>query len=210
MPKPNKEPQAVYVGVDPSLTNTGVVVLGSAGQVLAVGNAKEALKDWHKLKKEIRKGPAAQIFRLSLIEEYVSEVIEEALATYDSETLINVGYEDYSFDSLNRPYALGELGGALKSALLKRVTGITLVPPTLLKQFSTGHGQADKNTVIAQAKLENKDLKALGKKHCTDDVCDAYFLAKFAWYKKSPELVVKYETCKDNLRSRLEIAKGGF
>jgi hypothetical protein len=85
-----------------------------------------------------------------------------------------------------------------------------MVPPTLLKQFAAGHGQADKHEMVSLAKKESKVLQELPSNICTNDVCDAYFLAKFTWYKKDPESVVKNEVCKDRLRHRIEISKGGF
>ena len=204
-----------FVGVDPSLSNTGCVILGSTGQVVDVCNARTALKGWtgkgKKLDSSQRAQPQHQIERLRLVSACLQGFIR---ANTPQDAIVHAGYEDYSYQSLNRSFALGELGGVLKKALLfgldRQVGSLTLVAPTLLKQFAVGAGTAEKEEVISQAKEESTFIKRLTPSVCTDDVCDAYFLAKFAWYKCARQGVVEEETSRDFLRNRLEISMGGI
>lgn len=196
----------LVVGIDPSLGNTGVVLLQPTGEFICGVNSKMALKDWAKQPKAIKNEPVEQAQRLNLVGDFVIGTITQLLPI-DFAGHVHIGYEHYSFDSTNRPFALGELGGVLKSRLIKLPGKVTLaqVAPTKLKLFATGNGAVGKEPVMAQAKYECEALGKLTKASCTSDVCDAYFLAKFAWYQNCPELVVKHEQFKDQLRRRLEL-----
>jgi hypothetical protein len=79
-----------------------------------------------------------------------------------------------------------------------------MVEPTVLKKFATGAGHAGKQEMIDQAKLESEWIRNLKKPDLTDDLCDAYFLAKWVWYLSAPSDVVKHEIHRDKLRERLE------
>jgi len=202
--KPDLEAgKPLFIGVDPSLSNTGLVVLSHTGEVLTVGNTKEVLKAWHRQSKVIRGSTKAQIYRLSIVQEYIMDSLCGYLV---NPGMAHIGYENYSFDSTNRAFSLGELGGVLKTGLLKMPWAgatFTLVPPTSLKQFAVGHGEVGKEAMMAQAALESSSMAGQ-----SDDACDAYFLAKLAWYKNAADQVVEHETYKNLLRSRLEIARG--
>lgn len=202
--------QDIVVGVDPSLTNIGLFLMTDEGECLRVLNSKPALKQWRALSKEDRNSPHGQIVRLEVLRQWIYNVVYRELLS-DFTGSIHVGYEDYSFDSINRPFSLGELGGVLKTSLLQlygeNIT-FTMVPPKSCKKFAIGRGDCeDKEPIMEAAKQESPDLAELKKNLCTSDVCDAYFLAKVAWYKQCPDKVVKYETHKDKLRARLALAK---
>lgn len=204
-----------FVGVDPSLSNTGCVILSEAGQVVNARNTAITLKEWaaegRKMEASARAAPLHQMRRLQQISNCLQGFIH---TNVPQDAVVFIAYEDYSYHSVNRPFALGELGGVLKKALLfslyRKVDSLTLVAPTLLKQFAVGVGSAEKEEVMAQAQTESAFIQELSKSARTDDVCDAYFLAKFAWYKNLRQAVVKSETCRDRLRNRLELSMGGI
>lgn len=177
-----------FVGVDPSLTNTGVVVLDAQGNLVSAHNTGKLVKgNWGK-------GVKDQMLRMECIAHTVLSLVPEDSC---------VGYEDYSFDSVNQPYTTGELGGILRLHLVRVVQDFVLVAPKSLKKFGTNLGSADKNTMIVSARAE---CSALGVKP-TNDVCDAYFLAKYAWYRFAPKHAVEFETNRELLRARLELIK---
>lgn len=193
----------LIIGVDPSLTNTGVVMLNTRGEVLGTIETKNFLKDWHKLDAQDRNSSAGQINRLLLLTQEINRAIGRQIPRgYQGK--ISVGYEDYSFDSVNRPFSMGELGGVLKCALASLPAWFVhfqLVAPTEVKKFALGRGDCkDKEPVITQAIAEEPAMEGR-----SSDICDAYFLAKFAWYCGYPEEVVAHEKNKDNLRMRLEM-----
>lgn len=195
----------LIVGVDPSLTNTGVILLNTHGDVVHSIETRYVLKDWHKLSSKDRNSPAGQINRLYLISRTIEYEIQGVLP-HKYYGMISVGYEDYSFDSLNRAFSLGELGGVLKCTLANlpaRFVDFIMVSPMEVKKFALGRGDCkEKEPVMSQAALEEPCLA-----ETTSDLCDAYFLAKFAWYSNCPAQVMKFEKDgnKNNLRLRLEM-----
>jgi Holliday junction resolvasome RuvABC endonuclease subunit len=184
------------VGIDPSLANTAVCLLNPDGTVRAGFNYKHS-KAFHLPKKT----PGYEWLRLGQVRQFVTESI--GLNRQGAEEVV-IGYEAYSYDSINLPYTTGELGGVLKLALSQLGHFPYLVEPTVLKKFATGVGFATKEEMIEQAVAESDWVRALSKKDRTDDICDAYFLAKYVWYKTVSTLAVKHETCRERLRERIE------
>lgn len=186
-----------FAGVDPSITNTGVVILDALGEVAGCYNSK------HRQNKSGKKVPFNKILRYGEIADFVVSSIKSCTGPEDC----MVGYEDYSFDSENKAFTIGELGGVLKLSLVLSFDGIILVEPRRLKKFATGLGQADKEKMISHAEQESQSIKALAAKQKTSDVCDAYFLAKVAMYAASPKAAATHDLNHGLLRERLSTAK---
>jgi len=92
--------------------------------------------------------------------------------------------EGYSMGSKGQVFQIGENAGLLKHKLWKRDHKLTLVPPTVLKKFATGKGNADKLQMHeAFVKETGQDLAILGKPgtNPSSDIIDAYFLVKYAF-----------------------------
>lgn len=188
-----------YGGMDPSLTNTALVVLSESGTVCLLVNSKEAVPVKLGTKKKPVEHDALQ--RMLLIDKALSVRMEEAGIPWPS---LQVAYEDYSHNSVHRAFTLGELGGVLKCGLLQRGAGLTLVEPKVVKKFATGRGDAGKERMVEQARKE----MCLGVGlPLSDDAADAYFLAKYIWYKSDPKGVIKHETSRERLRERLEYVR---
>jgi len=183
-----------YIGIDTSLSNTAIFVLGEDGSPIKFKNiftklcklGKTKYKDFERLE-SIRNS----------VEGFIGDIGNKSVFVF---------YEDYSFNSVNRSYAIGELGGVLKTCLYSIGCDITLVPPLVLKKFATGNGKASKELMIETAKYECSDIKNLSKKELSSDICDAYFLAKMAWYTYAQKEVLRNEVYKERLRERLSIA----
>lgn len=177
----------LYVGVDPSITNTGMVLLDEVGKPVKWYNGN--------LPNAKNREP---IHRYSMICHGLC-----ATLPWDAPEFV-VGYEDYSFGSTHRAFALAEFGGILKYSLLNAgAKMINLFAPMWNKKFATGDGTADKQRMIAKAIEECPEFAGE-----TSDVCDAYFLAKAAWYATAPEdIVIENETNKSLLRPRMEMVK---
>lgn len=139
------------LGIDPSLTSLGFAY-GDGGKAFT-GRVRP---------KDLR-GPQ----RLAYIRDAVAGVVDYA------EPLI-VAYEGYSMGSPRagggRLADLGELGGVLKLHLFERNIRLLLVPPSNLKLFATGKGNADKGAVRTAMSKEAGRLLA------SDDEADAYAL----------------------------------
>lgn len=186
-----------YIGVDPSITNTGVVVLNHTGGTEAVFNSKYRAS---KMPKQ------TAFYSLRRYREIVDSIIERIDAeVQDSQCVI--AYEDYSYDSQHFAFTLGEFNGFLKLRLVEAFGGFILAAPMQVKKFATGTGRAPKESIQAQANIEGLDAMMLPEKQKTTDISDAYFLAKIAWYIGAPTTAATIDTKHPLLRQRLNLAK---
>lgn len=93
--------------------------------------------------------------------------------------------EDYSFASTGRTFQIGENFGLLKYKLRRSIIPFVTVPPTVLKKFATGKGNAKKDLMeIAYKQDTGHDIKGiLGMTETqwnpSSDIIDSYFLAKY-------------------------------
>ena len=140
-----------FLGVDPSLRSTGYCYK-DADENYVVGRIKSG---------SLRNAP-----RLSYVLGSFREIVEEASLQHTD--FLSVGYEDYAMGIRGgRSFSIGELGGVLKLHLWASRVPIMLIPPTSLKMFATGKGNADKPDVI-QAVVENYGVEVNN-----DDEADA-------------------------------------
>lgn len=84
-----------------------------------------------------------------------------------------VALEGYSFGSPGKQHAIAEWGGVLRLLLFKENVPFIVVPPSTLKKFATGKGNADKREV-AVAVARRWDVE--GNEH----EVDAYVLYRIA------------------------------
>jgi hypothetical protein len=98
--------------------------------------------------------------------------------------------EGFSFGSrLGMLFNIAELTGLLKHKLYKANIEVTLVPPTTLKKFACGAGNARKEVLYESFYKEtNFDLlKELNIKvagtNPSSDIVDSYYLAKYGYQK---------------------------
>lgn len=153
----------LFLGIDPSITNTGVVLLGTDGKLIGYvngGDFTKGLKGFERYEAQA---------------EGIVGFIQGLSCSYDCP--IVCGYEGYSFNSPHRAFDLAEYGGILKHALRRwlKAETIYLIPPMVNKNFATGHGTASKELMQQAAADECADLL-----DTSNDICDAYFLAMFA------------------------------
>lgn len=148
-----------YVGVDPSILNTGIVVLDDSGNICDAFNGKPYIKSQNGFSRYMQQANGIHK-RLSKLKGNFS-----------------CGYEDYSFGSTHWAYDLSEFGGLLKAAIVDlKPQKICLVSPSVNKKFAIGFGGAEKEEMQAQLYTE------AGLKETSTDIADAYFLALFAAY----------------------------
>lgn len=151
----------IYIGIDPSLTGTGIVVLDEQGNVLD--------KDLVSTK------PSKKIeARYDDILDVVSEmVLENHAFKVDG---AHVVIEGLSFGS--RGASMLELAGLhyLIRYYLSHKDGVTIsiVPPQALKKWVCGKGNVKKEQMILQT------YKKWGLEFQDNNICDAYCLARYA------------------------------
>lgn len=149
------------VGLDLSLTSTGICINGNAETIATT-----------------QKG----MFRLSWIREVILNRLEEV----DQPA---VCIEGYSFGSRNsQAHAIGELGGIVRFALWENEIPWVDIPPTCRAKFATGRGNAAKDEVVSAISART-GIAWIGKG--ANDMCDAWILeemgrahlnaARYAW-----------------------------
>lgn len=135
------------VGIDPSLTSLGLAYrVNGIPRAFCIGG-----KDYRGMQRI----------------KYIRDAVAEAIDQYSPELVAYEGYALGFRGKSNTIFDLGELGGVLKLLILERGIDILLIPPTSLKLFTAGKGNADKE----QVSLAVKEM--LGVTFSTSDQYDA-------------------------------------
>lgn len=147
-----------YVGIDQSYSSTGVVVLSVGGQQCKPITAIT-----------IKAGGPNDPFgkRLDIVVKAILECLPKTKNCL-------VCMEGGAFASEFNTFRLGELSGVLRYILYKEGYELELVQPTTLKKFVTGNGSATKVMMAEHVSAR------WGYEHPSDDVIDAYGLARVA------------------------------
>lgn len=144
----------MFIGLDQSLTSTGIAVLPREG-------------DQPVLLENLPTGKLRGAERLRFIVSRIDEVLREYKPEY-------AALEGYSYGSTGRVFELGEAGGVVKLTLFDHKTPYLVVPPASLKKFVSFKSEASKED-MAKAVFNRWKLKI-----DQDDACDAYGLARVA------------------------------
>ena len=139
----------MFTGVDLSLTETGLARL-NRGRLQA-----------EVVKTKLRGNP-----RLDYLEKQITQRIFNA-------NPIGVAIEDYAMGAKGRTFNIGELGGVIRLAVYRAGIPMIEVPPTVLKKFVTGRGNANKASMV-------KRVSQLWHSTQNDNIADAVALAKVA------------------------------
>jgi Holliday junction resolvasome RuvABC endonuclease subunit len=158
-----------YLGIDQSLSGTGICVLDKDGKVLKTGIIKPK-----KLK---------GVQRLRYIVDELVEFIRTHCSEFDE---IRASREEYSFSSKGAAlFNLGELGGVIDLAFFDEANGTLLdrkiqyyrIPAGVHKKFVVKNGNAKKGTVKAdKQKYLNRIAKHTGTLFDDDNIADAYMI----------------------------------
>ncbi len=139
------------MGIDPSLTSTGMVVLWGTGE------------QWRALTSK-RRG-------VERIRDLADPLIETAEKTRPD----LIAIEGYAFGAKGRAlFDLAEFGGVLRYNLWLGGHNYIDVPPSTVKKFATGRGNAKKDEIMLAV------YKRWGVEFHTSDEADAYVLARIA------------------------------
>jgi len=134
------------LGIDLSLTSTGISVNGETGTITTQAKGAERLS----------------IISLAILDAVIDNSIEI------------VAIEGYSFASRNsQAFSIGELGGVVRTRLWERNIPFVDIPPTCRAKFATGRGNAAKTEVMSSISAKTGMIFA-GKG--ADDMCDAWIL----------------------------------
>jgi Holliday junction resolvasome RuvABC endonuclease subunit len=97
--------------------------------------------------------------------------------------------EDYAFTAKGKVFHIGENTGILKYRLWEKKIQYKTVPPTQIKKFGTGRGNAKKEDMYAAFKAECRlDLQRIFSvatnqiKSPITDITDSYYICKYGHY----------------------------
>ncbi|GGJ48643.1 crossover junction endodeoxyribonuclease RuvC [Virgibacillus salexigens] len=148
-----------YVGIDPS-TTTGICVLNEDGEVITTDEVKSDTKE--------------EPQRFIELAEQVVNYIEQG----DKVTI-----EGFSYGSKGQGVSTQYgIGWAIRIKLVELqemnyIHGYTDVAPSALKKFVTGKGNAAKDIIMRDV------FKKWGFENNSNNICDAYALARFGLEK---------------------------
>jgi crossover junction endodeoxyribonuclease RuvC len=113
--------EAKIVGIDASLTSTGVAVIkGDTSSTIAIQSNQTGVK------------------RLIEIRDHVRDIVGDADF---------VVIEGYAYARVNQAHKMGELGGVLRVMFREEGIKYIEVAPSAVKKFATGKGNANKEAV---------------------------------------------------------------
>jgi Holliday junction resolvasome, endonuclease subunit len=155
----------VFVGIDPSLSATAVVIVNLQGELIH-----------SKVCKVKTTGPE----RLRDIREEVVDILHHNDLFGDGDEADNeyyiplVAIEHYAMGCKFGRETAGELGGVLRVMMYEKNIPYIEVPPLQLKKFATGKATAQKDHILMSV------YKKWGIEFKTNDEADAYVLARMA------------------------------
>jgi len=127
--------------------------------------------------------------RFDMISDWAIDVLKQNDVT-------TVMLEDYSFGSTGRTFQIGENTGLLKYKIKSSKITYETVPPTVLKKFATGKGNAKKELLNETFKQTvGIDVKVLLEQsdkswNPSSDIIDAYYLTMYAIKEKQDGIEV--------------------
>jgi len=142
------------MGLDLSLCNTGVVVLDSELKIIY----NETIKS------KPQEDGTARIVMLG------GKVLQKT--QYYRQDLTVIEGPAFGMKNTNCIWQLGELAGVVKQYLYLHEFKFIVIPPTQLKKFITGKGNAKKDQMMLAV------YKKYGVEFADDHQCDAYALAR--------------------------------
>lgn len=148
----------VTVGIDQSYSGFGFAVLGKDDSYLV----------------EVVQFDGHGVDRLAQVDQYLYEKFTDLRQTRNN--VVDVAMEGYSYGS-QVAHKAGELGATVKLNLRKNENMYPLiVPPTTLKKYVTGKGNASKKSQMMLATYKKWGVELLD-----DNAADAYGLARLAF-----------------------------
>lgn len=151
---PNEDNMLWIIGLDLSLTSTGVYTTDIHGE--ALGGV-------------IKPNKLRGIPRHNYILNDLAQVEIESGREGKPDLVVIEGYAMGRAGNIGRVFDIGELGGIVKLTYYNRSIPMLIVPPKTLKMFAVDNGNADKQAMVEWAKTNGYDPK-------TDDDADAFAL----------------------------------
>lgn len=147
-----------FVGIDPSYSSTGLVVLDNKNNEPVIAMTIKAGVPTERFHDRIKK---------------LLDKLAECILKYNLED-VYVVMEGASFASEFNAFKLGKLSGVVEFFLGENKVSYSLVAPTYVKKVASGSGNANKEQVIKGVR------ERWGYRHSNSDINDAYTMAQIA------------------------------
>lgn len=175
----------VIVGIDYSLVSPAICIHRGADwsynncEFFFLTNTKKFLAPNKKIYGE-------QHLDWNTIEERFDNISTWALKHIKKYTNPLIFLEGYSYSSSGQVFQIGENCGLLKHKLWNNNYNFNIIPPTVIKKFATGKGNANKIDMSESFQIENpvfleKQLLCTQGKSPASDLIDSYFLCKYGF-----------------------------
>lgn len=194
-----KKSTTFFLGIDPSITNTGLVILNEQGILCGAFNFHNIFIKLHK-SKSLHEDTIRRIFMMD-------NIFRNILLLFNHKK-IHASIEGYSYASVGKLAQIGELCGSYKLILLSWDIDYLVIPPNNIKKYASGKGNADKEIVTKHAlkELSNYDLS---KVKITSDICDAYFIASMIYGIKTSNVLGVNHIKPDLYKNRINVIEQG-
>lgn len=162
---PNVKSGHLFVGIDLSLTSTGIAYVHrvSPDEVHRVAGVYSPPKAFRGVE------------RLGWYRDHlIADIMNHALAPSGRDVLVVI--EGYAAQAKYRAHQIGELGGVIRLALDESNIPFTVIAPTVLKKFVTGKGNSPKSLILKYL------LSYFGADVDQEDAGDAMGLALYGAY----------------------------
>ena len=148
----------MYAGIDLSLTNTGLIIIDEAGDIIIQKSIKTSAT-------EIKTSD----YTIARIQNIKNKIMEQLLR----KNISKVAIEGFSYGSKGSAlFQIAYLGYRVREAMLNNDIEFIEPSPSQLKKFVTGKGNTKKSEVMLQV------YKKWGKEFSDDNLADAYTLAQ--------------------------------
>lgn len=159
--KPNRDSnvdKTFVIGLDISLMGTGIVILDNNDDVVC-----NSVYSTDNKSTDVRR-------QQTIVDAIKGEILSSTVLA----TKLNVFIEGYAFSrSTGKVFTRAELTGLVKHMLIGLDCNVYIIPPSSLKKFITGKGNADKDAMIQGV------FGKWGFHTMNDNIADAYALARY-------------------------------
>jgi len=176
-------------GIDYSLTSPSVCIYNGAVENFSFDKCEifylSSVKKFSDLEYKNISGQGA-LKEYSCPEErydYISDWVMDILISYNIE---DVAIEDYSYGSTGKVFHIAENCGLLKWKIWQSEIKYQVVPPTVIKKFASGKGNANKEKMYESFLFETKrnlqeefQIKSEKIGNPVSDVVDSYYICKY-------------------------------
>lgn len=178
----------VFAGVDYSLTSPAICI--HSGDVWNYENCKF----YYLVAKDKHLNPEDEKYVPSIYPSYREDTERfHLLSDWSMGSILNhsvdhIAIEGYAFGAVGRVFQIAENCGLLKYKLWAEGVDSVVIPPTVIKKYATGKGNANKEAMVyafeAETGVDIRQICNVTSKQWNpiSDIVDAYYIAKFHFH----------------------------